>query len=71
MANLVYDDDKAWEESKEFINEIQNVDIVKHILPNTSEDYTQSQESIDTNNFNLFCCSQRFYKLMECSEVEY
>ena len=66
VQTLNYDD--LWIKSGMLFNQLEDGTLPKHVLPNTSDNYTDGQERIDTSRYNVFCRTRYFLRLMSVGD---
>ncbi|MFI3201754.1 MAG: hypothetical protein R3Y54_09575 [Eubacteriales bacterium] len=57
--------------AKIFTSMVSKGTIRKNILPNTSDDYSFSQESIDLKKYKIFLKSSSYDDILRCKVGEY
>jgi len=62
MQGSSYND--LWERSGVLVNKVIEGIYPKHVLPNESNDYTDSNERQDTNRYSFFCRTRYFLHLV-------
>lgn len=57
--------------AQKFVELLMNGKIKKHIFPNSTADYSDSQEKIDLESYRVFANSFAFDEIMKCEVTFY